>query len=386
MLHNTNEVSADSSPASSVSSDSLPENAVEVASTTTDVEASPSEEIVNPEQEFNDTVEKLESGSSPKEAIKESKPSPAAKTDEQANGNGEDKALSQDQEQSLNKQFVDRPEWKKVLSAAPKEKQAEVRSAMRTIYERENALHKQIEQQKPVVQTFERFRKGVGDDQAVENTIKLVEFYQAGDPRALQMLDALRNDLLQRTGEVLTSQDLIQRNRSIDDQLTQGTLDEAEATQKRKDLLEIEKARVTAKRSETDVLQRETRELQNSVNDQVAAAESAGNEWEKTKMSNDPDYPALKEAVEARALALANQHPSVKAQKVLTPVEAVKILDDALVWAKAQVAKWQPKAKPRNGLNGNGSSSSATSRRQPANAEEEFNQRIEELESRGGRR
>ncbi len=256
---------------------------------------------------------------------------------------------------------------------------------MRGLYERETAMHQQIEQQKPILNTFERLKAATGGVEHVESTVDLIEKWQKGDPKALEMLDILRNDLLQRTGSVLTSPDLMQRNRDIDSELQQGTLDETQAQQKRNDLLEIEKARVTARRSEAEVKQRDQREQQTTVESQIQAAEHAGNEWEKATMSKDPDYPSLKEAVESKALALANQHPSVRAGKVLTPAEAVKILDDSLAWAKAQVAKWQPKAKPRNGLNGHGNSSSATSRRQPANATEEFNQKIEELEARRGR-
>lgn len=384
---NTPDVPAVSSPASSVTSESLTENAVVSAPAAEDVVTSPSEEVASPEKTFADTVEKLESGSSPKEAIEKPKPSSEAPKDERAKDNGKDalSQLSPEQEQALTKTFAERPEWRRVLDITPKEKQKEMRGALRTLYERETSLHQQIEKQKPVLQTFERFRKGVGDDQAVENTIQLVEMFSQGNPKAREMLVTLLNDLDARTGAVLTSQDLMQRNRSIDDRLQQGTIDENEAKQLRNDLLEIEKSRVTAKRSEAEVQQRDKREQQTTVEAQMQATEDAGTEWEKSKMGSDPDYPALKDTVEKVAKAMLLDHPSFKSGKVLTPSEAVKILNDSLAWAKSQVSQWQPKPKPRNGLNGHGSSSSATSRRQPANAEESFYQKIEELEARRGR-
>ncbi len=382
MVDNPIDVTQNSSSENDAPADSSPANAVAADSTPADVKASPSEEIA-PEKEFADTIERLEEGKSPSEAVKKSEVATEAK-DEPPKETHKENALSQEQEAELNKNFVERSEWKKVLSATPKDKQGEVRAAMRTIYERENALNKTIEQQKPVLQTFERLKVATGGEQYVESTVDLIEKWQKGDPKALEMLDILRNDLLQRTGNVLTSPDLVQRNRDIDSELQQGTLDENQAQQRRNDLLEIEKARVTAKRSEADVKKREEHERNTTVESQHRALVTAANDWEKSKMASDPDYPALREAIEGRTAVLRDQHPSVKEGKMLTPVEAVKVLDDALAWAKAQVAKWQPKPRARNGLNGNGNSSSATSRRQPANAEEEFSQKIEELEARRG--
>lgn len=386
--NNVNGAPGDSPTPPSVTSDSLPENAAVSAPAAEDVVTSPSEEtVVNPEKEFSETVERLESGNSPKDAVKKSEPSSETQKDERVKDNGKDNALSnltQEQEQALNKQFVGRPEWSKVLNAAPKEKQKEVRQAMRTIYERENSLHQIVEKQKPHVQTYERLERATGGKEFVENTIQLIEEFQKGSPKAREMMLTLLNDLDVRTGQVLTSQDLVQRNKAIDDQLTQGTLDEAQAQQLRKDLLEIEKARITSKQSETERKQREEHEQRSTVEGQVTAAKTAGNDWEKGKMSSDPDYPSLRTMVAGQAALLRDQHPLVQEGKILTPVEVTKLLDKALEMVKAEAAKLRPPPKPRNGLNG--SSSSATSRRQPANAEEAFFQEVERLEARGGRR
>lgn len=377
------DVSPAESSAASVT-DSQPEGVT--APPAEGAKSDPPSETANPEKTFSDTVKKLESGSSPKEAVQKSEAKPEEKQDEPSNGVAKDKSvLSQQAEESLNKDFAKRPEWDTVIQSVRPEQKAKVRAVMRTIFQKENELTAELSAAKPVLQTFERFRKGVGDDQAVENTIKLVEMFSKGDPKAREMLVTLLNDLDARTGAVLTSQDLMQRNRSIDDRLQQGTIDDNEAKQLRNDLLEMEKLRVTAKRSEAEVQQRDKREQQTTVEAQMQATEDAGTEWEKSKMGSDPDYPALKDTVEKVAKAMLLDHSSFKSGKVLTPTEAVKILNDSLAWAKSQVSIWQPKPRPRNGLNGHGSSSSATSRRQPANAAEEFSQRIDELEARRGR-
>lgn len=383
------DATADSSTATESATGNLsPETDVNSNSsneTQTDVNAESSTEIA-PEKQFSDTIERLESGKAPKEAVKATKEATEAKTDEPAKeATKETNALSQEHEEALNKQFVERPEWKAVLNATPKEKQKDVRQAMRTIYERENALHKQVEQTKPVLQKFERFKRGVGNEEAVDNTITLIELWQKGDPKAKEMLMVLVNDLDARTGAVLTSPDLKQRNQAIDEALQQGTMDEAEAAQRRNDLLELQKARVTKQQTEKELQSRESMTQQQRFEAMQQEMETSANEWEKDKIASDPDYPSLKKLVEASAFRIGNERQNkLNGQRLLNGAEIKQIFDEALKEVKAEAEKWKPKPKARTVLNGNGSS--ANSRRQPANPQEAFFQRIEELEARGGRR
>ena len=349
--------------------------------TQSDVNAESSTEIA-PEKQFNDTIEKLESGKGPKEAVKATEETTEATKDEPAKDvTKETNALSQEQEEALNKQFVERPEWKAVLAAAPKDKQKEVRQAMRTIYERENALHKQVEQTKPVLQKFERFKRGVGNDEAVDNTITLIELWQKGDPKAKDMLMVLVNDLDARTGSVLTSPDLKQRNQAIDEALRQGTMDEAEANQRRADLLEIQKARVTKQQTESELQKRESMTQQEKFEAMKQEMVNSEIEWEKAQMANDPDYPSLQKLVRSTAFQIGNERQNkLNGQRLLNGAEIKQIFDEALKEVKAEADKWKPKPKARTVLNGNGSS--ANSRRQPSNPQEAFDQLVEEREAR----
>ncbi len=351
---------------------------VEAASTTDDAEAASSTEAT-PEKSFANDIERLESGESPTKVAKAPE-AEATEQDEPVVKAEEAPVLSQAQEQALNKAFDERPEWKAILSATPKDKQKEVRGAMRGIFEREGVLNSTLERVKPAVEKFERLRRGVGDDQAVENTIQLVELFQQGNPKARDMLITLLNDLDARTGMVLTSPDLIKRGLDIEAQLTDGSMDEAQAKQARADLLELQKSRVGKQQSEAERQRQQEAETQRSFETQQTEMVNAADAWEKTTMAKDPDYPALKPLVEDRAYRIGNERQNKLKGRLLNGAEMKQVLDDALKQIKEEAGKLQPKPKPRQVLNGNGSS--ATSRRQPANEREAFEMEIERLEAK----
>ena len=367
-----------------VLSEAPPASSVQPASQPEGVEAASPAEIVAPEKQFADTVEALESGKSPTEAAKESEAKPEAKPKDE--GKVEDKAtdaevlLKSQQEEALNKKFDERPEWKKALSLVPKAQQHEMRTLMREVLQREQAVNQQVEQFKPAVQKFERFRKSVGDDQAVENTIQLTEMFQRGDPKAREMLVTLLNDLDARTGTVLTSPDLKKRSEAIDQKVTDGLMEAADAETARKDLLEIQKARVGQQQTESQKQAAQRQQMQQGFERQQAEMVGACNDWEKDKMASDPDYPSLKAVVESRAFLIGNEKQNKLQGRLLNATEMKSVLEEALTWAKAEAVKFAPRPQARTRLNGGGSS--ATSRRAPANDEEAFNQEIERLEAK----
>lgn len=356
----TQDAQPDSSTQSSVSSDSQTE--------------------ISPEKSFADTVAKLEEGKSPKEAVK-SETDTEAVNDEPAKADVKEPALSQEQNEALNKAFAERPEWKKVLAATPKEKQGEVRAAMRGIYERENSLHKQIEQNKPVLTAFDRFRKATGGEQEAENTIRLAELHKAGDMRAREMLVMLLNDFDSRTGAVLTSPDLLQRSQGIDKQVGEGALTPEDGEQRKKDLVEIQKARAGKQATEAELKQRDDTQRNNSAEAQTQEMVNACDAWEKDKLKSDPDYPALKKFSDSLAFQIGNERQQqLKGERLLNGREMKEVLEEAYKQAKEEAAKFRPAPKTRQVTTG--TSSSATSRRQPANKAEEFDQMVEQLESR----
>lgn len=376
--------------------DSSPKADDSPAASSTAKDATVSESSAEGAQEkFDQRVAELEGGSpakkedsptSEKKPESEAAPDATAKKDEPADAKdkaADTKALSQaTQDEALNKAFDERPEWKKALSLVPKEKAAEMREAMRTVLGREKEVAAQVEEKfKPVVQKFERFRKSVGDDQAVENTIALTELFQRGDPKAREMLVTLLNDLDARTGSVLTSKDLVDRSTAIQKQFDDGLITKEAADQKKADLLEIQKARVGQRQSETQVQQRQQEELRQRFQQQQNELANVGDAWDAEKRKSDPDYSSLKSLVESRALAVGTERQQQKPQGVLiSGVELRQILDESLTWAKAEAAKLRPAPTAKQPITGTGSS--ATSRRAATNPKERFNQRIEELESK----
>ena len=374
---------------------------VKVESQPQDVTSESSTETAAPEnKEFLDKFEKLETGKEPEEATVESAATTEAKPKDE--GKAEVKAtdaealLKLQQDEALNKTFSERPEWKRAMLLVPKSQQASMAFLMRDIFRKEGEITKQVEQFKPVVQKFDRFKRSVGDDQAVENTIALTELFAAGDPKARAMLVTLLNDLDARTGGVLTSPDLKQRAADIDARLEKqiasvsdgygnvdekaasGFRDDAEAA--KKDLLELEKSRVGQRQTEVQKRQAQQRQSQESFQKQQADMVTACNDWEKSMMASDPDYPSLKAVVESRAFLIGNEKQNKLQGRLLNATEMKSVLDEALTWAKAEAAKFAPRPQARTRLNGGGSS--ATSRREPANDDERFIQEMERRESR----
>ena len=348
-------------------------------------DAAPPTETVATEDKFLEKFEQLESGEEPAEAATESAAKPEeAQKDDRANPPAKAKeadVLSQDQEAALNKKFDERPEWKKALSLVPKQQQPAMRNLMREVLQREQAVVEQVKQYEPVVQKFERFRKSVGDDAAVENTIVLTELFQQGNPKAREMLVTLLNDLDARTGSVLTSPDLKQRAADIDRKVNDGLMEATDAETAKKDLLELEKSRVGQRQTEAQKSQVQQQADQTVQQQRVSEVVSAANDWEKEQMASDPDYPSLKKMVELTVPSVREEWMAKKPRGYfLTAADTKKLLEETLTIVKAEAAKFAPRPQARTRLNGGGSS--ATSRREPANADEAFLQEFEKREQR----
>lgn len=368
------------------------------SSTATDVvQSESSPEKAGAAETFAQKVERLERGEplkpeaspTPKADKPESEAEPEksdATQDEPAADKGKAKdptVLSQQQQQQtdaeLTKAFSERPEWKKALSLVPKEKQPEMREAMRQIFSREGQVAKQVEEKfKPVVQKYDRLKSAVGDDQSAENAIVLTELFQKGDPRARVMLTQLIEDLDARTGAVLTSPDLKTRAAEIDTNLDEGLLTPEEATQKKADLLEIQKARVGKQQTEAQLNQSQQAEAEKRFNEAVNETSKAADDWEKEQMESDPDYPALKKLVEDRAFKIGDERQRKLKGRLLNGTELKAVLDEAFKQVKEEAVKLRPPARARQPFTGNGSS--ATAKRTPANPRERLDQLADKYE------
>jgi len=282
------------------------------------------------------------------------------------------------------KGFSSRPEWKKAAEIADKlgpTAGKEMRHLMREILKTETTLKTQVEQFKPAHEAITRIERAAGKE-GVEGSIRLIEGWQAGDPQARKILQELMDDFDRRTGNVITSPDLTDKLKRVDEQMAQGLLTEDEAKERRAELQELERTRATAKQlqsrtTQTQQLeqqQRQQAEQQQRVQEVVTVA----NNWQKEILAKDPDYPALAELHETLTETLANRKMQELGRE-LNGGEAKQVLEAAYKQVKAQAMKFQPKPKAKVPVTG-GNGSSAKTKPTFASEDDEFYHTVQKLQ------
>lgn len=258
--------------------------------------------------------------------------------------------LSQEQEQVFSKAFSERPEWREAISIARKagpDAEKSMRKQLRTIFQRETALAGQVEALKPAAQIADRIKRCTGDEAGLENSLRLIEGWFEGRPEAEQMLEELLSDLRTRTGKVIHSPDLKQRWDSAQSEFNDGTLDETQLQQIKRDLLEIEGARAGKKTVESRLQAKQQGEAEQRQQTIIAERTTALNDWERNIGRRDPDYPRIAKLVADRAARLAEARHA-EAKRMLSAKEMVAICDEAYQTVKTELGGLLPKPRAKS--------------------------------------
>lgn len=303
---------------------------------------------------------------------------PAAEQDEATTGKDNAPTEHELPHEQQAESFDKRPEWQKVIKAVPPQAAKEVRAALRETFSKLNALEKQAVAAKPAVQTVDRIRAAVGED-GISNTVNLIEGWQRGDEHAERILKELLADIQVRRGSVISSPELKSELQELEQQVSDGLLDEDRAAKRRTELLELEQARAVKKQQaeqQTEAQRRAARQREQGL---VAERTKAMNAWETGVSKSDVDYPKKQKFVIAEARRLVDEKQA-KSRSLLSPQEMVEALDAAYKTVNADLGAILPKPKPRKVVTGG--TSSMNSRREPQNDRDAFNQAADALESR----
>lgn len=365
--------SADSPPAMDAGADSSPEGATS-----------------DPIAEFNERANALEG----EPAVEEPAESPTAVGAEAGNAAASDEPAAEQDEATTGKDhaptehelpqeqqaesFDKRPEWQKVIKAVPAQAAKEVRAALRETFSKLNALEKQVGAAKPALETVSRIRAAVGED-GVSNTVRLIEGWQRGDEHAERILKELLADIQTRRGSVISSPELKSELQELEQQVSDGLLEQERADKRRKELLELEQARAERKRlaeQQTEAQKRAARQREQVL---VTERTKAINAWETGVSKSDVDYPKKQKFVIAEARRLVEEQQAERSS-LLSPQEMVAALDKAYQTVNADLGAILPKPRPRKVVTGG--TSSMNSRREPQNERDAFNQAADALESR----
>lgn len=268
-----------------------------------------------------------------------------------------DPALPKEQEAALTKAFDERPEWKGILTLAGANAE-KVKPFLRQVFQRETALAGQIETLKPDAELGGRLKAAAVDEHAAANAVALVERWFAGDPAALGMLKELSNDLETRLGQTLSSPDLVERARKIDEQVDALKLTSEEAAAKKADLIEIEKARAGTKAATGKVKQTEQAQQQQRVEQIITQRTTALDDWEKLGPLKNPDYasrPKLRERVLNEAKLLVTERET-DLNRVLNASEVVAVAQQAYESVMGFVSEVLPKPREERVTSGGGPS------------------------------
>lgn len=274
-------------------------------------------------------------------------------------------ALSQESEQGFNKSFSERPEWgqaMKIARQAGPEAEKQMRQALRGVYQREQSAHEQVKKLKPQAVYGERIAKVLGDPQAVENSVRLIESFAAGEPAAEEMLVSLLTDFRSRTGKVLSSPDLVKRLESAKADKRDGLITEEQYEAQRQDLLELEQTRKARQQAESRVKERETAEQSKVVEDRAKAFEQAialG-----VRQLNDPDFPVIEDWVYAEVNKLCIEEK--RQQRELTPERMPGLVKVAVANVKGRLQGFGAKPRSMRPLPEGGGGSSELGEKEPS--------------------
>ena len=249
-----------------------------------------------------------ESGNPPKPETAEATPADQAVKDEQARKAAEAEKVS-------DAAFNERPEWKEISQAMPKEAWDKARPIVRKLMERESALNTQLTQAKPDLETLKEFKTLTGDEKGFEFFQHVTRLFAANDPKGIPVLEGMLKQLRERNGMVIQSPDLAAKQAAIDDAVSKGQLTEEQAQQRKDDLLETEKARAGQKQIQAQLDQQRQREQQAQVETQMRANQTALDGWESSIRTKDADFGNVTEESDP-------QHGVSKADQVMSELTA----------------------------------------------------------------
>jgi len=249
-----------------------------------------------------------ESGNPPKPETVEATPAEQAVKDEQARKAAEAETVS-------DAAFNERPEWKDLSQAMPKEAWDKARPIVRKLMERESALNGQLTQARPDLETLKEFKTLTGDEKGFEFFRNVTRIFAANDPKGIPILEGMLSQLRERNGMVVKSPDLIARLEEVDKADKLGQLTPEQAEDRRADLLGTERARAGQKMIQAQLDQQRQREQQAQVETQTRANQTALDGWESSIRTKDADFGNVTEESDP-------QHGVSKADQVMSELTA----------------------------------------------------------------
>ena len=297
-----------------------------------------------------------EDGAPPKPETAEATPAEQAVKDEQARKAAEAEKVS-------DAAFNERPEWKEISQAMPKEAWDKTRPIVRKLMERESALNTQLTQARPDLETLKEFKTLTGDEKGFDFFRQVTRLFAASDPKGIPVLEGMLKQLRERNGMVIQSPDLAAKQAAIDDAVSKGQLTEEQAQQRKDDLLETEKARAGQKQIQAQLDQQRQREQQAQVETQTRANKTALDGWENSIRTKDADFGNMTEDSDPRhGVSKADQvmselTASLQAKPPRNQQELVAAAQKAYDVVNRRVAAYLPTPKPIKAPIGSDSSS-----------------------------
>jgi hypothetical protein len=281
------------------------------------------------------------------------------------------------QDKEISKGFASDARWQKLAKLAPRGSEKEFRAVAREFLTQEATLKAQVEKSKSAMEFTDRIkRSGI----ELENTAALIEGWQRGDESAEKILQDLITDLQTRRGTVLSSPELIAESKELDQQLSDGMIDESFATKRRAELLKLQKGDAVIRQTEAQKAEAAKAAQQESIGKLFKACDEAFAGWEKAGPLKNPDYtPELKMLM----VSIGDGFVAEKTQQLgryLKPAEVVECSQKAYEQVFGAIKSALPKRQAIRSVNGG--SSSTNSRREPTNDRERIMARFDELERR----
>jgi hypothetical protein len=358
------------------------------STTDSGVQAEPTPPADKKFDEFDKMVDKAIG--EPKKPAAETEVEEAApeKTDEQDADKDAAKdadVLSQDKkDEVVPERLTERPEWKSLTAIADKLGKAagkETRKVLREIYKREYDLTQTVEKSKPAVEVVqEMFQSVGGSEQGFANMRQLIKSFDSDPQGAVPMLETLLNDAKKRAGMVLQSPELLSEAQQLDQQVKDGLIEPDAAEKRKKELLELEQARMgqTRTKAQTEAQRQAQANAEQQRKTQIASTEinQAEESWTADKLKNDPDFSVVQNSFNAFAKVYALEFWN-KGLGMPNAKQSVEILEKALKTAKDEAGKFRPKPTAKKPVLSGGSGSSGNNRQQPTTELERFDAIVE---------
>lgn len=374
--------SAGTSPATGTTADQSVEVAPEVTTASTGAPAENTPTAMADElAEFKADVARA-TGKEPASPTTETKPDPAQKTDEPGGEPGKEKVddLSQSKvTDPISQKLTERPEWKAVAAFEAKhgkEAGKEMRAVLRGIYKHEYDLTQQAEKAAPALEAFQEMHQAVaGNPQGLANMRHLIKSFDPDPASAVPLLQILLDDAKKRAGLVVSSPELKTEEQKLQDQVSNGLIDNETAENRRKELLELQQARLTKERAEqarqTEAQKAQAAQQTKAIED-LNATEAR---WTQEKLKGDPDYSIVQE-LHGKFVRLNTREFFEQNRRYPDVKEATDLLEKSLTEAKAEAGKFRPKPRERQAVTG-GMGSSGNNRQQPGSELDEFKQDVQ---------